>query len=252
MPETNNELERALEKATHDPAARALFYRQLLNASVWVPGQCSADNPQDLPRWQREDGTTVIPFFTSLAALQQATGGTPFFVGMPVTTLFTLAAGELLMINANLAVSKLFMPDEIRQLLADDRNTSGGHTVLEGGESVLLSAITEPPAQMITALTTLFKTLKMVRRAFLCSVKESVTDPENMLIGIEMEGDIDSIIQIIGDTAMEALAEDASIDICRVVEGDGGISHFMIAHIAPFYEKRWGSFLRDFKPLPVN
>ncbi|STV35483.1 enhanced serine sensitivity protein SseB [Klebsiella pneumoniae subsp. rhinoscleromatis] len=68
-----------------------------------------------------------------------------------------------------------------------------------------------------------------------------------MLIGIEAEGDIEAIIQTTGSVATDTLPGDEPIDICQVVEGKKGISHFMIAHITPFYEKRWGSFLRDFK-----
>ena len=36
-------------------------------------------------------------------------------------------------------------------------------------------------------------------------------------------------------------------DICQVVEGEKGISHFITEHITPFYERRWGGFLRDLK-----
>ena len=74
-------------------------------------------------------------------------------------------------------------------------------------------------------------------------VKEEIED----VIGIEAEGDIEAIIQTTGSVATDTLPGDEPIDICQVVEGEKGISHFMIAHITPFYEKRWGSFLRDFK-----
>ena len=120
-------------------------------------------------------------------------------------------------------------------------------TVLEGGESLLLSEVAEPPAQMVDSLTALFKTLKTVKRAFLCSIKDSADAPANLLIGIEAEGDIEEVIQATGSVATDTLPGDEPIDICQVVEGEKGISHFMIAHITPFYEKRWGSFLRDFK-----
>ena len=33
----------------------------------------------------------------------------------------------------------------------------------------------------------------------------------------------------------------------QVKKGEKGISHFITEHIAPFYERRWGGFLRDFK-----
>ena len=120
-------------------------------------------------------------------------------------------------------------------------------SIVIGGEALLLSEVAEPPAQMVDSLTTLFKTLKTVKRAFLCSIKERADAPANLLIGIEAEGDIEAIIQTTGRVATDTLPGDEPIDICQVVEGEKGISHFMIAHITPFYEKRWGSFLRDFK-----
>jgi hypothetical protein len=35
----------------------------------------------------------------------------------------------------------------------------------------------------------------------------------------------------------DPLPGDEPIDICQVVDGEKGISHFMIAHITPFYEQ---------------
>ncbi|MNR52044.1 enhanced serine sensitivity protein SseB [compost metagenome] len=52
--------------------------------------------------------------------------------------------------------------------------------------------------------------------------------------------------------ATDTLLEDEPIDICQVVEGEKGISHFFVAHITPFYERRWGSFLRDFKVKNID
>ncbi|SQC84087.1 protein SseB [Klebsiella pneumoniae] len=61
------------------------------------------------------------------------------------------------------------------------------------------------------------------------------------MIGIEAEGDIEAIIHTTGSVATDTLPGDEPIDICQVVEGEKGISHFMIAHITPFYEKRWAA-----------
>ncbi|EHC34949.1 Protein SseB [Salmonella enterica subsp. enterica serovar Alachua str. R6-377] len=47
--------------------------------------------------------------------------------------------------------------------------------------------------------------------------------------------------------ATDTLPGDEPIDICQVRKGEQGISHFITEHIAPFYERRWGGFLRDFK-----
>ena len=119
--------------------------------------------------------------------------------------------------------------------------------MIEGGQALLLSEVAEPPAQMVDSLTTLFKTLKTVKRAWLCSIKEGADAPSNLLIGIEAIGDIDAIIQAAGSVATDTLPGDEPIDICLVTEGEKGVSHFIMAHVTPFYERRWGSFLRDFK-----
>lgn len=253
MSETKNELETLLEKAATEPGHRPAFFRTLLEATVWVPGaaaqgeQVVEDSVLDLLHWEKDDGTSVIPFFTSLEALQQAVEDEQSFVVMPVRTLFAMTLGETLYLNAKLPTGKEFAPREIIHLLGEEGSPLSTQTVLEGGESLLLSEVAEPPAQMVDSLTTLFKTLKTVKRAFLCSIKDSADAPANLLIGIEAEGDIEAVIQATGSVATDTLPGDEPIDICQVVEGEKGISHFMIAHITPFYEKRWGSFLRDFK-----
>ena len=253
MSETKNELETLLEKAATEPGHRPAFFRTLLEATVWVPGaaaqgeQVVEDSVLDLQHWEKDDGTSVIPFFTSLEALQQAVEDEQSFVVMPVRTLFALTLGVTLYLNAKLATGKELAPREISPLLGEEGSPLSTQTGREGGESLLLSEVVEPPAQMVDSLTALFKTLKTVKRAFLCSIKDSADAPANLLIGIEAEGDIEEVIQATGSVATDTLPGDEPIDICQVVEGEKGISHFMIAHITPFYEKRWGSFLRDFK-----
>ncbi len=242
MSETKNELETLLEQAATEPAHRPAFFRTLLESTVWVPGTAAEgeavveDSALDLQHWEKEDGTTVIPFFTSLEALQQAVEDEQAFV-----------VGETLFLNAKLPTGKEFMPREISLLMGEEGNPLSTQEVLEGGESLILSEVAEPPAQMIDSLTTLFKTIKPVKRAFLCSIKESPDAQPNLLIGIEADGDIEEIIHATGSVATDTLPGDEPIDICQVRKGEKGVSHFITEHIAPFYERRWGGFLRDFK-----
>lgn len=254
MSESKNELETLLEQAATEPAHRPAFFRTLLESTVWVPGTAAeegeavvADSALELQHWEKDDGTSVIPFFTSLDALQQAVEDEQAFVVMPVRTLFEMTLGETLFLNAKLPTGKEFTPREISHLVGVEESPLSQQEVLEGGTALLLSEVTEPPAQMVDSLTTLFKTLKTVKRAYLCTLKEKADEPSNLLIGIEADGDIDAIIQAAGSVATDTLPGDEPIDICQVVEGEKGISHFMMAHITPFYERRWGSFLRDFK-----
>ena len=253
MSETKNELETLLEQAATEPAHRPAFFRTLLESTVWVPGtaaegeQVDEDSALDLLHWEKDDGTSVIPFFTSLEALQEAVEDEQAFVVMPVRTLFEMTLGQTLFLNAKLPTGKEFTPREISHLIGDEGNPLSTQEVLEGGETLLLSEVAEPPAQMIDSLTTLFKTIKPVKRAFLCSIKESADEKPVLLIGIEADGDIDEIIQAAGSVATDTLPGDEPIDICQVKKGEKGISHFITEHITPFYERRWGGFLRDLK-----
>ncbi len=225
MSETKNELEDLLEKAATEPAHRPAFFRTLLESTVWVPGTAAQgeavveDSALDLQHWEKEDGTSVIPFFTSLEALQQVVEDEQAFVVMPVRTLFEMTLGETLFLNAKLPTGKEFMPREISLLIGEEGNPLSSQEVLEGGESLILSEVAEPPAQMIDSLTTLFKTIKPVKRAFICSIKENEEAQPNLLIGIEADGDIEEIIQAAGSVATDTLPGDEPIDICQVKKG---------------------------------
>ncbi len=245
-----------LGKATTERAKRPALFRALRESSGWVPGSGAEgeaiveDSALDLQHWEKEDGTTVIPFFTSLEALQQAVEDEQAFVVMPARTLFEMTLGETLFLNAKLPTGKEFMPREISLILAEEGSPLSTQEVLEGGESLILSEVAEPPSQMIDSLTTLFKTIKPVKRAFLCAIKEHADAQPNLLIGIEADGEdgeIEEIIHAAGNVATDTLPGDEPIDICQVRKGEQGISHFITEHIAPFYERRWGGFLRDFK-----
>lgn len=247
-----NRLEEVLTLAATEPAHRPEFFQLLLTSDVWLPGesthdQLDADTPVDLQHWEKEDGSSVIPFFTSEEAMSEAISDEQTYLRLPVRTLFEMTRGETLFLNPKLPTGKEFSPAEITHLLSEEGSALSQQTVLEGGQALLLSEVKDPPAQMVDSLKQLFSKYKQVRRAYIASIRESADASSNLLIGIEAENDIEDIIQAAGSVATDTLPDDQPIDICEVVGDEKGISHFFTAHIAPFYERRWGSFLRDFK-----
>lgn len=246
------DLEQLLAQAASEPAHRPAFFHALLDADVWVLGyshdrQLTADSALDLTHWEKADGSTVIPFFTSEHALTSVSEPEAPWIKLPARTLFELTRGESLFLNPKLETGKEFSAVEIAALLDNQGNALTEHQVMAGGESLLISAVSEPPAQLITSLTTLFSGQKAVRRAFLAEIREAADATANYLVGIEADGEIEPLIQLAGNVAVDTLPDDALIDLCAVEPNGGGVSHFLTAHITPFYERRWGSFLRDFK-----
>ncbi|OON37577.1 enhanced serine sensitivity protein SseB [Izhakiella australiensis] len=249
---TNDRLEEVLKLAATEPAHRPEFFQLLMESSVLVPGESQqafidADSAVDLQHWKKESGESVIPFFTSEAAMAQAVSEEQPYLIMPVRTLFELTQGETLFLNPELPAGKEFSAREIANLLGEEGSALTQLSVLEGNNSLLLSEVAEPPAQMVDSLTQLFAKYKQVRRAFVASIKESREGPANLLIGIEADHGIEAVINAAGQVASDTLNDDELIDLCEVKEGENGISHFFTAHITPFYERRWGSFLRDIK-----
>ena len=246
------ELEKLLEQAALEPAHRPAFFQSLLEADIWTLGrsveqQLTADSAVELTHWEKADGESVIPFFTSEQVLNEVCEAGEPWVKLPVKTLFELTRGETLFLNPKRTTGKEFSPAEITALLDNQGNALTEQRVVEGGQTLLMSAVDEPPAQLVSSLTTLFAGLKPVRRAFLAEIREGEGQPANLLLGIEVDEDIEPIIQQAGQVAVDTLPDDALIDLCEVTSEPSGVSHFFTAHITPFYERRWGSFLRDFK-----
>ncbi|PIJ52313.1 enhanced serine sensitivity protein SseB [Erwinia sp. OLTSP20] len=248
----NDRLEAVLALAATEPAHRPEFFQLLMASSVLVPGKSEqtiidANATVDLQHWKKENGESVIPFFTSEALMSQVMPDEQPYLIMPVRTLFALTQGATLFLNPELPAGKEFPAREIANLLGEEGNALTQLSVLEGNDSLLLSEVPAPPPQMVDSLTQLFAKHKQVRRAFVASIKESRDGPANLLIGIEADHDVDTVINAAGQVAADTLSDDELIDLCEVKEGEPGISHFFIAHITPFYERRWGSFLRDIK-----
>jgi hypothetical protein len=181
--------------------------------------QVVEDSVLDLQHWEKDDGTSVIPFSPRWKRCSRRLKTNSLCGDAGARCSHDPRRNALS--QCQTATGKEFAPREISHLLGEEGSPLSTQTVLEGGESLLLSEVAEPPAQMVDSLTTLFKTLKTVKRAFLCSIKDSADAPANLLIGIEAEGDIEEVIQATGSVATDTLPGDEPIDICQVVEGKG-------------------------------
>lgn len=122
------------------------------------------------------------------------------------------------------------------------------------GSSLKLSALENEPAALTEALIACFKQHKVVRRAFIVSAQEENHDSGEAILMVALEfvpgtENIDEIIHQAGTLACDYLEDNESIDFCLVNEAEKGISHFITEHIAPFYQRKLGSWLRDTIPV---
>ncbi|SUI49951.1 enhanced serine sensitivity protein SseB [Serratia marcescens] len=126
---SENELERLLKLAVTEPAHRPAFFRELLEATVLILGDSeqvqqdgditlNADTPVNIQHWEKQDGGSIIPFFTSLEALQKAVEDEQPFIAMPARVLFEITQGADLFLNPKAEYGKEFYPEEVAMLLA--------------------------------------------------------------------------------------------------------------------------------------
>src|SRR6476619_7232363 len=168
MQTEDNVLEIALELAASEPAHRPEFFRLLLEATVFIlasSGQLEGqeEGPVTLTKgmqievtnWVKPDGSRVIPFFSSLRALQLAVTEDEKYIALPARTFFEITRGAALILNPRSPVGKEFTPAEIETLLAEGINQIAKRIVVEAAREVLLGQPANYPNAMLASLTTL-------------------------------------------------------------------------------------------------
>ncbi|MBF7981537.1 MULTISPECIES: enhanced serine sensitivity protein SseB [Rahnella] len=264
-----NELERLLRLSVSAPAWRPAFYQTLLDSTVFVLGDAGQDDAEkqgsvaitagselNILHWEKQDGSSVIPFFSSVDVLEKASAGESpdeqAFVALPARVLFEMTQGDELFLNPKSEYGKEFTPNEVTLLLSNGGLHAPSELVLDKESQLLIGQPEEYPSAMIDALTTLFTQKKPVRRAFMALIHDkAVDDQPNLLIGVEADGDeleIDALIREAGNVASETSPDDRPVDFCIVSEKERGISHYLISHTQPFYQRKWGSWLRNIIP----
>ncbi|RLM26355.1 enhanced serine sensitivity protein SseB [Brenneria alni] len=259
-----NKLEEILVLASTEPAHRPEFFSELLEATVFVLGSSDDSDDSDdsdapgenilhegshvqIQHWEKADGSSAIPFFSSLEALQMAVTEEQSFLALPARSLFEMTRGATLFLNPKLAYGKEFLAQEVEHMLSGEGNGLVQQRIIEEEMQVLIGQPAEMPVQMIDSLTQLFTKYRHVRRAFLAQIHEPDEKDPHLLIGIEADNDVEEIIRAAGSVASDTLPDERPVDLCLVKEGEPGISHYLTKHTTPFYERKWGSFLRDFK-----
>ncbi|RYM62424.1 endopeptidase IV [Serratia liquefaciens] len=258
-----NELERLLKLAVTEPAHRPAFFRELLDATVLILGDSeqvqhggditlNADTPVNIQHWEKQDGGSIIPFFSSVEALQKAVEDEQPFIAMPARVLFEISQGADLFLNPKAEYGKEFYPEEVAMLLATGGVAKPAERYIDKDTQILLGQPEEYPSAMVDALTTLFSQRKPVRRAFLALMHDQAVDEKpNLLVGLEVDGEpaeIEALINEAGSVASETAPNDEPVDFCLVSEKERGVSHYLITHTQPFYQRRWGSWLRNIIP----
>lgn len=252
MPVHENPLELALRAAASDPAHRPDFYHLLMESKVFVIGElpegghdgehCSrtidAGELIAIQPWEQADGTEVIPFFTSLEALQRAISAPCSDIAMPARSLFEITKGAALVLNPTLEYGKEFHPDEIEALLSVGVTREPASRVYLNENPVILGQPRDYPHRMVEALSAFCKTRPQINAAYLTLMHdESIDERPSLVVGVQVDGDFEQLSREIGVVAADTARNGEPVDVYQVVPTDAGLSDYFLKNVEPFYRR---------------
>ncbi|MGC3962353.1 MAG: enhanced serine sensitivity protein SseB C-terminal domain-containing protein [Rhodocyclaceae bacterium] len=256
MSEPTNDLERKLMLAADDPASRPEFYEALLGAEVFVIGftDTEGEGVATIPagakvsivNWEKNDGTPIVPFFTSLETLQKALKEEARYLALPARSFFEITLGSFLVLNPASPYGKEFFPNEVKALLDTGMNHAPQTRVVQKETKVLLGQPANYPSEMVSALTALLAKHPEVKAAYLCLMHDASTgEKPALVVGFEGEGDLGKAMQAAGSVAADTAPKGELVDFTVLKRGEAGLSDYMFKSVKPFYERSWGAKLRS-------
>jgi hypothetical protein len=245
-----NPLEVALRAAAADPACRPDFYRLLMESKVFVIGKLAngeygsrAFREREeiaIQPWEWADGKEMIPFFTSLEALERAITTPGSYLKLPARSLFEITKGAALVLNPTLDYGKEFLPHEVEALLSAGVTELPQQRVVTQETNVFLGQPQNYPTRMVESLTAFFKKRPQIKAAFLTLMHDPSHDERPCLVvGVQTDGDFEQLSREIGAVAVEPGPVGEPIDVYQVVSTDTGLSEYFLKNVKPFYKRPW-------------
>ena len=231
-----NDLERVLLQAAHDPASAPEFYRLLLDSDLLVLGSIAGQEDQNeqfslepgdqinlIPG--EKNGVRYLPVFSSQTRMQEYTRTETKYLRVNGRALLDLTRGAPVTLNPASEYGKELTADQVGQLLNGGRVTPR-----------VIDSDIEPPEQLMAVLREFFATRPDVQTAWLTMVAPSDRLHEaRPLLGVESNGDFPSLVQAL--QAAASATPDMMFDVQRVdrLRPVGMAATLLL--ILPFYQR---------------
>jgi hypothetical protein len=166
-----NTLERLLMEAAESPAARPLFYRELLNSSVLICPHGDIEENEDTAKKTATlkldaatvDGINYVRFYLSEKFLPPGSR----YISLPARQFFEITKGSHLVFNPGAKLGKTFSPEEVDRLLSGKLLQPEKEFQVSKATKILIGQPTTVPTRLLTELAKYFATDDSVLRAWL-------------------------------------------------------------------------------------
>jgi len=248
--EPENKLEESLMKAAKDPAHRPQFYRDFLEADIFIIQPTPSPEESGLIILEQAkkiaiqsiefNGKPCLPIFSSLPRLQAVLREEAGYLALNTLEFLKITQGAGLVLNPGSDYGKEFSTKEIQSLLDGSIWQPAQVHEVEAPIQVQVGQPANYPHQLTEALTRLFKGLKEVKAAYLAHFFNPAEDEKpHTLIGIEVTGDWDRIVGEAGLVAKDIQIPDPPLDFMQIKgEGGSGIEDYFLKECRPFYKRK--------------
>ena len=222
------ELERLLEAAARDPAARPTFTSTLLDRDVYVlgtydgelvDGVVSAGGSLQLVMIDEHEDY-VTPFFTSEAARGRYLAKHPETKDQSVRIgcreLFERSRGMRLVLNPDGPYGKQFLAEEVDALLSGDE-PGVTREVLQADQQILVGAAAHVPPELPAVLTRFFAQRPSVEAAHLGWIVHPDGTSGYLLVVVAADGD--QAMTGFGSLNISDVADGQTLDVVVVLPG---------------------------------
>ena len=244
-----NKLELSLVKAAEDPAYRPQFYKDVIEEDIYivqegqsaeVSGVTTLEEGTSLQVQNIEwEGKPYIPIFSSLERLQMTIQDEVGYIALNMLEFMKITLGAELLLNPGADYGKAFTKNEIASLVDGSMWQPSEQFVAKKDTQVMIGQPSNPPNELIAALTRYFKKTKQVKKAYIAHFFNPEFDEKpHTLVALEIHGDWDSVMAGAGIIARDSHVPDPPVDFIQIT-GQGGIEDYFTNESNPFYHRKF-------------
>lgn len=233
-------LSAALAAACGALEERAAFYHLLLETFVYVPGEKQGRSPV-LQCWKRQDDNSdIIPFFSTLALLEQAVSTPSPYLRLQGREVFRQAGQAPLILNPFSETNKEFSPGEAFMLRLDSAASVLLHDDESGqAEAHLLVGVPDSlPGGFLRLLSARLDPREDIRAVYAAHTFQPDTAlPPRLLLALEgLDAPVRGLAEELELALAPLLPEDMPLDLIWL-DDEHPLRDYLLDQTAPLYRK---------------
>jgi hypothetical protein len=195
-----------------------------------------AGSDVQLVNWPRDDGVYVLPFFSSIARIREATSAWYDAAQMTGRELFEATCGQLLYLNPRCQHGCALEPHDVAMLLDTGTVANMSIEMTRSARQVIVEPAHDLSKETIDALNELHRRAPIARAAYLVRFRyPDSSEKPTLVIAIEASPEENALLRTV---LRETSCQSEIVDLLFIRSTDHGIGQYIAEQVRPFYRVR--------------